>query len=383
LIDRSPTPGAVCRRGARPARIGFIAAALQCAACSPGGSPTPDVPMGDGAASQGMSAFCSLDASDGASCLTGSLVMAAFSAPATAVSVGLFAAAPLGQEPIAQELLSADGTWSFDTSTLAPGPEWSHYYVEISAQFGLAGTVTRVIGPLSVSSMGGPATVRLQPAHVEVLESAAEGGSMQFRSASAHVFDPATGREITDGTAVVAIGVGATSIPMPWDANAMAYDVTPSPSLDAQPTYSMTLSHPALGPTPTTLELVADLTALNGAITSPAADAIVDGGPIEVAWQPATAADFVQVDIFQPTDAQVGDAGPDWDPNPVYASPTPDDANTTQEIVPAGTLAQSGSALVNVVYTFATCPATADGCVYSGTVVAETITVVGADAGEP
>jgi hypothetical protein len=345
--------------------------------------------MGDASASQGVSAFCSVDASDGASCLTGSLVTAAFSAPATAVSVGLFAAAPLGQQPIAQELLSADGTWSFDTSTLAPGPEWSHYYVQIAAQFGLAGTVTRVIGPLSVSSMGGPATVRLQPAHVEVLESrAAEGGSMQFRSASAHVFDPTTGAEITDGSATVAIGVGATFIPMPWDANAMAYDVTPSPSLDAQPAYSVTLSHPTLGPTPTTLELVADLTALNGAITSPAAGTVVDGGPIEVAWQPETAADFVQVDIFQPTDARVGDGGfgdaaPDWDPNPVYASPTPDDANATQEIVPAGTLAQSGPALINVIYTFATCPATADGCVYSGTVVAETITVVGADAGEP
>ncbi len=378
----------MCWRGARLARIAFVAA-LPSAGCSSGASTTPDVLMGDGAASQTLSALCSLDASDGTSCLTGSCVTAAFSAPATAVSVGLFAAVPLGQEPIAQELLGADGTWSFDTSMLAPGPQWSHYYVEISAQFGLAGTLTRVIGPLSVSSVGGPATVRLQPAHVEVLESrAAEGGSMQFRSASAHVFDPKTGAEITDGTAVVAIGVGATSVPMPWDANAKAYDVTSSPSLDAQPTYSMTLLHPALGPTPITLELVADLTTLNGAITSPAADAIVDAGPIEIAWQPETAADFVQVDIFQPTDAQagdggVGDAAPDWDPNPVYASPTADDANATVEVVPAGTLTQWGPALINVVYTLATCPATADGCVYSGTVFAETINVVGPDGGEP
>jgi hypothetical protein len=313
---------------------------------------------------------------------------AAFSATATTVIADLFTDVPLGGQPLAQEeVVGADGTWAFDTSAFEPSPGWSHFYVEIFAQFGVVGTVTRTVGPLTTPSSASPVVVNLNPVHLEAIESRiVGGGAMQFRYASAHVFDPGTGAEITDGTAIVAITVGGSSLPMPWDVGAMVYDVEPSATLDAPPTYQVTVIHPAFGSQPAVWQLVANTTTLDGGITAPPAGALVDtAGPLEIDWDPAPAVDYVQVDIFGQAGADAGasDAGVTWAPAALYSSPTPETGSVGREIVPAGTFTQPGVALINVVYSYATCPGMADGCVYSGTVAAETITLgMAIDAGE-
>jgi hypothetical protein len=365
--------------------------ALSGGACSSGANEAaPDASNGDESAGQGQAPpACALDASNAATCITGSVSTAAFSAPATSVIADLFTDVPLGGQPLAQEeVVGADGTWAFDTSALEPPPGWSHYYVEVFAQFGVLGTVARIVGPLVTAASAGPVVVNLEPVHLEVIESRiAGGGAMQFRYASAHVFDPATGAEITNGTAIVAIAVGGTSLPMPWVPGAMVYEVEPSASLDAQPTYRVTIMHPAFGSAPAAWQLVANTATLNGVITAPPAGARVDiAGPLEIDWEPAPAADYVQVDIFGQAGVPAGpdggasDAGVSWSPAALYSSPTPETGSAGREIVPGGTFTQPGAALINVVYSYATCPGVADGCVYSGTVAAETITL-GIDAG--
>jgi hypothetical protein len=362
--------------------------ALAGTACSSGTNAAVggDASIGDGGPLQVQSpAACALDASNGATCLAGTASTGRFSAGST-LAAGLFTGVPIGaQSAVAGEVVGADGTWAFDISALPPDAGGSEYYVQISAQFGLVGTVTRVVGPLSVPLVT-PVAVNVPPVHIEVVESGvAEGGALDFRSASAHVFDPSSGAEILDGTAAVAVVVGDTTLAMPWDPLQQQYDVQSPTSLDAQPTYTVTISHPALGSTSTSWRLVANTAPLSGAITAPGADASVDpASPLEVDWAPAPTADYVQLDIFgqQAVPASDGgEGGVGWDPDPVYSSPLPDSPLATGEVVPAGTFAQSGQALINVVYSYATCLATADGCVYSGTVVPETITLVGADGG--
>ncbi len=366
-----------------------LVVALSGGACSSGGPMTaPDASNGGDSEGQGQAPpACTLDASNGATCLTGSVATVAFSAPATTIIADLYTDVPLGDQPLAhEEVVGSDGTWAFDTSAFEPSPGWSHYYVEVFAQFGVLGTVSRTVGPLATPSSAGPVVVNLRPVHLEAIESRITGGGpMQFRYASAHVFDPGTGAEITDGTAIVAIAVGGSSLPMPWDARAMVYDVEPSASLDAPPTYQVTVIHPAFGSAPAVWQLVGNTTTLDGGITAPPAGALVDtAGPLEIDWDPAPAADYVQVDIFGQAGADAGapDAGVTWAPAALYSSPTPETGSVGREIVPAGTFTQPGAALINVVYSYATCPGMADGCVYSGTVAAETITLeMAVDAG--
>jgi len=297
---------------------------------------------------------------------------------------------------VATEALGSDGTWAFDLSALDAGGPSVRYFVEIVAQFEGDASVSRTIGPLSA---GGPIAVYVLPVQLQVFESrAAGGGAMQLRSATAEVFDPSTGAEILDGSASVAITVGTTAVAMPWDDAAGAYAAEPSPAPDAQPAYEVTVAQPALGSIPTTWGLEAVVPGSDGTITFPAGDASVAPGSLTVTWEPATGIDYVQVEVFESTtesetdggsvDATVRSAsdaaagvGPSY--HLVYSSPAPRAPDVTQETIPAAALVQPGTYVISVNSWAASCPPTASGCVFAGTVSAVTVALVSSDGGNP
>jgi hypothetical protein len=400
------------------ARWAWCVVAMSSAACSSGEDTV--VPLAsDGAplASDGApistttpaAAECFSDAGNAPLCIMGTASTAAFSAPATLIA-GLFTGVPLGPAlPVATQVVASDGgAWAFDLTALDAGGLASLYYVDIVAEFGGDASISRTVGPLSP---GAPIAVNVLPVLIDVFESrVAGGGPMQLRSAIAHIFDPASGREIVNGTAIVSIAVGATSVPMPWDDAGMRYIAEPSPAPDASASYVVTIAQSALGSTPTTWQLAAVEPGLDGAIESPSSLVPVPVGPLTVTWTPVSGVDYVQVEVFEIVDAGVGgsaDQGSGSGPNGgvdatvssiapapdagaeaggvayelVYTSPNPDPPSITQETIPQGTLTQLGGYLINVVSSKANCPPALSGCVYAGTVAAGTIMLVASDGG--
>jgi hypothetical protein len=209
--------------------------------------------------------------------------------------------------------------------------------------------------------------VRVKPVQVDVFESASAGAARQLESATARVM------EDPEGSSTVSLLVGASQQAMPYDSKSLhAYAVSfPMPAPAAQPAYQLTTS--SASGSSATWNLVADPAAFSGAITAPAAGATVTSGqPLKVTWAPQ-AADYIVVELFERIQGSWVD---------VYTSSPPRSSDVTSETIPApGMLAQdagvvaAGSYLLNVSFTKANCPATADGCVHSSTVVNELLTV--------
>ncbi len=130
----------------------------------------------------------------------------------------------------------------------------------------------------------------------------------------------------------------------------------------AQPTYTVTASHPAFGDAGLSVGLVADTPSFDGTITSP------DGGaapsPVTVSWTAQPQADFELVELYAAQDGGSASA-------PAFVSPQPNAADETSESVGV----DGGTYLVNVAYTKANCPADAGGCVQAAAVAATTVTV--------
>lgn len=361
--------------------VAGLCLALCSAACSSGGGGSAAAAAADAAPPSASPApECFSDAAAPPVCLTGTASASAFAAPAT-LRAGLFTTVP-SQSPVATEALGSDGAWAFDLTALDAGSDEARYFVEITAQFGSAASIARTVGPLSP---GAPAAVSVLPVQIAVIESrVAGGGVMQVRSASAKVFDPSTGAEILDGSAIVTLAVGPTSIPLTWDDAGMMYVAEPSPPPTAEATYSVTIAQRALGSSPTNWQVTAEVPASDGVITSPPADASVAAGPLTVTWQAVPGIDYVQLEAFEiagdggASDASAGTAGTDGGGpsySLVYASPAPDGPAVTQETIPAAALAQPGPYLINVISSQANCPVMESGCVYAGTVAAETIAI--------
>jgi hypothetical protein len=94
-------------------------------------------------------------------------------------------------------------------------------------------------------------------------------------------------------------------------------------------------------------------------VTAPTSTTIARAGaPLAVTWKPVPAASYSILELF------VGQA-----PSPSYVSPGADAPDTTTETIPGSALSAPGVYLLNVVYSDATCPATADGCVYNDSTV--------------
>jgi hypothetical protein len=276
-----------------------------------------------------------------------------------------------GISPTDQQIVGRDHSWAFSGLDA-----WAHYYVEFDPGFpedaGVTETVATVIGPLAVPGAGASINVSVKPVQLNVFEASSQGATNQLEGATARLV------EATDGTSSVSLLVGGNERAMMYDPAAHAYTVefmqTPSTPLPAaQPTYRITSS--ASG-SPDEWQLVADAPTFTGTITQPSAGAILPaGGAICVAWS-REPADYVTVELFK------RDTSNSW--VSVYNSSLPkladvaptsscDGGGATAETIP-GTLG-AGSYLLNVSFTKANCPATADGCVHSSTVANELFTV--------
>jgi hypothetical protein len=305
--------------------------------------------------------------SGGSGCIFGTVQQAdGFVVGPTRVTARLYREFPSGSASvIAQQIVARDLTWAFQGLAA-----WGHYYVQFEPGFPVGsgvsvGALTR-IGPLVLSATAGaPVAVSVKPVQIDVFEQSATGGPLQVQTASAHLV------EMGAGAATVSLLLGTTATPMPWttlkDAVSTysayyAQFVTPP---GAQPTYQVTTSQPGLAAANWTL--VADPPSFTGTIKSPSAGATVPAGQdLTVTWALQPGADYEEIELFE-------DQQGSW--SNVFASPRPDPADVSQETIPRSSIAQPGTYLLNVAFTKANCPPTADGCVHASAVANEQIIV--------
>jgi hypothetical protein len=297
---------------------------------------------------------------DATRCIAGTLANAnTLAASPVQACASLYQVLPQGAAPlIATQMVAVDGTWAFGDLSA-----WAHYYVKLVGDFrlpdGTGASIPAIVGPLAVPSAG-PISAQLKPVTLQVLESRVKAGTRQVLWASARVYDPQTGGELSKDGATVSIAIGGVSTPMAWTDNGYYAAFSPPPVASASYTVSTTI-----GSTTRTWTLTSDPPAFDGAITSPANGATVAPGPLAVMWSAAPDADYELVEIFAR-----GDGG--WSATPAYTSAAPNRADTTSETTSS---LDSGSYLLNVAYAKASCPTSADGCVLSNAVADARFTV--------
>jgi hypothetical protein len=339
---------------------------LAVAGCS--SEQAPGAPGSDG----GILIGCGTDA---AGCLSGTVTSKSFTPALAGAQIELHRVFPGGlAAPLAVQPAGASGTWAF--GNLDP---WEHYYVRVVGTFDLQSGVVRIVGPLTVPSDGGSLVVDLRPVAVSILESRPAGGPLQLVSAMARVFDPATGVEIVDGGATVAIEVGDASVALPWNgvtSGTPEYGLQPSPPLPAQPSYTIAVSTGAdAGASQWTV--IADPPLFDGRILSLGAggqaDAAIDATvvaqqPLAPTWAPPPAtsgpssADYVLVELFEREAGAYAQQ---------YQSPSPESPDTTHENIGGAFLPDPATYLLNVAYARAHCDLAAVGCVHASTVAAQ------------
>ncbi len=340
---------------------GVVSLAL---ACSSGNSPSPVQGDGGGTVEEGgvqpPPAHWACSGEAGA-CLSGTATTKGFKTQPRFLAAELYKLFPLGSVmPLAQETVATDGTWAFEGV-----PAWDHYFVQIVADFGKTPAIGTFAGPLSVPGTGGPVAVTVQPVQTIASEHGMSG-AYAVDWASAHLFDPSDGSELQGSAATVSIGVGGASTPMPWTMTGgqSLYFVSFATPPAAQASYTVTASGQALGSMPASWKLVPSPPTFMPTITSPANNAMVSATQtLTVSWPVQAGADYVTVALFQVTDGGITAVGA----NPPPQLP-PD--TTTQTL----SLPGPGSYVVDVYFTTAACPTTADGCVLSSAVAAAQIT---------
>jgi hypothetical protein len=201
---------------------------------------------------------------------------------------------------------------------------------------------------------------------------------MQLVSATARVFDPATGVEIVDGGATVAVEVGDASVALPWNgvpSDTPEYGLQPSPPLPAQPSYTISVSTSA-DAGPSLWKVIADPPLFDGQIVSLGSGSlpgitnptISAQQPIATTWTPPPepsgpmSADYVLVELFE------RDGGAY---TLKYESPSPESPDTTGESIGGASLPDPATYLLDVVYAKAHCDVAAAGCVHASTVAAQ------------
>jgi hypothetical protein len=213
----------------------------------------------------------------------------------------------------------------------------------------------------------------IRPVFLEVLQQAAstpDGGAMPtvLAWASAHLFDPTTGAEVTEGSVTLAAGGEAAPVPMPYTSNAGGtksfYAALPAGTMGGT-SFAITTSYTELGASPVTWKLAGEPATFQGAITGPSSS-VPANQPLPVTWVAVPMASYSVTELFVAQGSSFVST---------YVSPVVNAPNVTTETIPASALGAPGSYLLNESYANATCPATADGCVYNVSTAAMNLTV--------
>jgi hypothetical protein len=302
---------------------------------------------------------------DKTACLSGTVSLEDFKGQPTASRVTLYKVFPHGNNPsITWVPVAMDGTFAFSDL-----PAWDHYYLEAAVTFGSGAnehSVASVVGSLTLPSAGTAISIVVRPVYLEILQQTAPPTANSLAWASAHLYDPTTGDELTSGS--VSLTVGGKPVDMPYGANAggtMSFYVALPTGTAGGTSFTITTSAPAFGSSPLTWNLVGDPATFQGAILSPTSTAPVDK-PLTVTWQAVPDASFSETELF----VQSGSGF-----TPTYTSPEVNAPNVTSETIPASALSAAGAYLLNESYSNATCPASADGCVYNVSTAAANLTV--------
>ena len=333
---------------------------VACSSSTPPATATPfdagvDADMDSGASMIPDTSACAGDASH---CLAGTLSTALFSVTPGALKVELYRVFPSGSiAPIKSAPVAKDGTFAFSNLDA-----WGHYYLKGIAGFGTSAdavSVGALVGRFSVPSAGTPIALSLAPVAYEVLETGS-GANRRGQWVSAHVFDPATGKELTDAT--VSFSSGATTTPMPYATNVggtKSYFVQLATPVALTPPTKLQVSHAALGGTPLAVTLTTEAEAFSTvAISSPTDGATVPANqPLAITWVSPPSADYMLVALFAKMGAPFTSRFTSTD------SIAPD---TTMATVPASALSPAGAYLLNVNGAKALCGTGAGGggCAY-------------------
>jgi hypothetical protein len=302
---------------------------------------------------------------DKTSCLSGTVAVDAFKAKPSATKVTLYKVFPHGEtQMVSWSPVATDGTFAFSNV-----PAWSHYYLQPEARFGTgsnANAVDSIVGSFTVPAANPSIPLVIRPVFLELLQQASAGMNTTLAWASAHLYDPMTGAELTEGT--VSLTAGSQSYPMPYTTNAggtMSFYAALPTGIPGGTSFAIVTSAPALGATPMTWTLVGDPATFAGSITSPSGTAGVNM-PLTVTWTAEPMSSYSVTELFQQKGSSFVST---------YVSPTVNAPDVTTETIPASALPTAGAYLLNESYANATCPATADGCVYNVSTAAESLTV--------
>jgi hypothetical protein len=298
-------------------------------------------------------------------CLSGTVAVDSFKAKPSATKVTLYTVFPHGDTPtVSWTPVATDGTFAFSNV-----PAWGHYYLEAEARFGTgasANAVSSIVGSFTVPATNSSIPIVIRPVFLELLQQAPAGMSTTLAWASAHLYDPTTGAELTDGT--VSLTASSKSYPMPYGMNAggtMSFFAALPAGIPGGTSFAIVTSAQELGATPMTWTLAGDPATFGGSITSPTGTAPANT-PLTVTWTAEPMASYSVTELFVQKGTSYAST---------YTSPTVNAPNITTETIPSSALPTSGAYLLNESYSNATCPATADGCVYNVSTAAVNLTV--------
>lgn len=296
-------------------------------------------------------------------CLAGTVVLDHFRATPTASGVTLYRVFPHGEpEAVSSVPVALDGTFAFSDV-----PAWGHYYLSAQASFGAGAdshTLASIVGSFAVPAGDASIPLVIRPVFLEILQQASSGAPTSLAWASAHLYDPTTGAEVTAGK--VTFSADGETVPMIFGLNAAGmksfFCTFPSGTMGGTH-FTITTSYPALESSPVAWNLAGDPVTFEGSITSPTGVVTADK-PLTVTWVAQPSASYTITELFLQQGAESILR---------YASPVVA-PNVTTDRIPASDLAKPGTYLLNQSYVNATCPATADGCVYNAWTAAETLT---------
>jgi hypothetical protein len=342
------------------------------AACDSSSPDTPDAALSDDAPaslSDGApipaTAVCT---GDQTSCLFGTLKTSGFTAMFPYAEVQLYRVFPSGTAmPVDSQELATDGTFAF--SGLAP---WAHYYLRGVAQFGPPTApvfIDTYQGRFAIpSTTPAPIALVIQPIVAGVGESEV-AGTRSVTYATARVYDPATGIEVTDATVSLVVAAGET-LPMTYGAP-VGQVAAPSYLIDFSGSseevemgpIQIQAAAPELGASPLSVTISNEASLFEATLTSPADGATIPlNQALPVTWPSQPIADYALVELFvQKTTSSTGAGSFVLD----YESAGTIATDVTTDTIPATAIATAGKYLLNVDLGQAACGLDgSQGCAY-------------------